>query len=111
MKFPKNVLHKIELASEEAIVNIIHHAYQERPEKIEIEIQCTRDSAHILFKDQGPPFNPLQQFAVDCESSLEQRKEGGLGIYLMRKYIPEMHYERRKSQNVLKFTIHSSQKR
>jgi anti-sigma regulatory factor (Ser/Thr protein kinase) len=103
-------LRKVELASEEALVNIIHHAYQERPEKIEISVKVfPKSHAEIVFKDHGPPFDPLQMKAPDCSGRLEDREVGGLGIHLMRQYMDEVRYHRESNCNVLVFVIRSSQ--
>ena len=102
-------LRKVELASEEALVNIIHHAYQGRPEPIEISVQVSKSHAEIIFKDHGPPFNPLQRKAPDCSGRLEDREVGGLGIHLMRQYMDEVRYTREANCNVLVFVIRSSQ--
>ena len=100
---------RVELASEEAIVNIIHHAYQGRPESIEISVKTFPKSAEIFFKDHGPPFDPLQRKAPDCSGRLEDREVGGLGIHFMRQYMDEVRYAREANCNVLVFVIRSSQ--
>ena len=111
MDFDPTILHRLELASEEALVNIINHAYQGRPEKVEIWVNLfPKSHAEIVFKDHGPPFNPLDaQSAQDL--SLEERKIGGLGIHLMRKCVDEIQYSRIENHNVLVFIIRSSQKK
>ncbi len=102
MNFDSKTLHKIELSSEEALVNIVVHAYQDRPETIEIEVKTDPHShAEIIIKDKGPPFDPLQQESVDTTSPLEKRSLGGLGIHLMRQYMDDIHYRREANVNVL----------
>ena len=110
MEFDCKILRRVELASEEALVNIIRHAYQNCDEKIEIDVKVfPKSHVEIIFRDQGPPFDPLQMPAPDLSTGLEERKVGGLGIHLMRQYIDEIRYTRERDQNVLVFIIRSSQ--
>jgi len=102
MEFDSSILRKIELASEEALVNIIRHAYQERPENIEIEVRLfPKSHVEISLQDTGPPFNPLKVKAADLTSELDQRAIGGLGIHFIKKNMDEVHYHRRDNVNVL----------
>ena len=94
---------RIELALEEAIVNVIHYAYHDRGG--EIELSCVfkpQKCIDFILKDRGPPFNPLEQ---KVEKELQNsEKEGGLGILLMRHYMDRVYYERQNEQNVLILT-------
>ena len=102
MDFDSNVLRQIELACEEAFVNIIQHAYQGLPEEIEIEVTLfPKSRVEITFKDHGPPFNPLAAKEVDPLSALEEKDVGGLGIHLIRKLMDEVRYNRIQGLNVL----------
>ncbi len=114
MGFKSAILHRVELASEEALVNIFHHAYQGRSEKVEILVQTfPKSHAEIVFIDRGPFFNPLNVSPIKENPSLEQREVGGLGIQLMRQCIDEIRYARKQGKNWLTFVIftRSSQKR
>ncbi len=96
---------RIELAMEEALVNVIIHAYPRRSSKaiVEIIVQGLSDQ-QIEFKiiDKGLPFNPLLQ-SSKCNpyAGLEEREEGGLGIHFMRQCMDEVHYERHHPFNIL----------
>ena len=96
-------IRKLELALEEAIVNVINHAYKETKGAIELTSYLyPRQRIELILKDRGFPFNPLLQVKslYDVES-LEECEEGGLGILLMRRYVDEIHYERQHPYNVL----------
>ncbi|HSX11754.1 MAG TPA: ATP-binding protein [Chlamydiales bacterium] len=96
-------IRKVELASEEAIVNIIQHAYQHQPEKIEIELKFHPQShVEIAFKDYGPPFDPTKKRKdLDRTASLEQREVGGLGLHFIHHNMDEVRYRRERDKNVL----------
>jgi anti-sigma regulatory factor (Ser/Thr protein kinase) len=95
-------IRKFELASEEAIVNVIRHAYQGGAGKIEILFRLKETEVHVMIVDHGPPFNPLEgKHRPALASSLEERKEGGLGILMIRKCVDDVHYRREDDWNVL----------
>ena len=50
------------------------------------------------------PFNPLESKDPDTSLSAEERQIGGLGIFLVKKTMDEMRYERRGEENVLRIT-------
>lgn len=100
--FDPPTIRKVELASEEALVNIIQHAYQDRPEAIEIEMKVfPKSHVEISLKDNGPPFDPSKKSIVDHSSSLEEREIGGLGIHFIQQNMDEVHYKREHNKNVL----------
>jgi len=117
MEFDPNALRKVELASEEALANIIQHAYRDRPEKIEIDVKAfPKSHVEIAIRDYGPPFDPLQSKEPNRSDTLERRETGGLGIYLMRQYMDEVRYKRESNSNLLILVkkcgaTHSSQKK
>ncbi|MCB1181264.1 MAG: ATP-binding protein [Chlamydiia bacterium] len=104
---PDAVIGKIELAAEEAIVNIISYAYRDISSKDkQIMIHCTKreDGAfEVSVRDGGIPFNPLKfESEVDMHKPLNERKIGGLGIYLMEQLMDEVSYFRDEEENVLR---------
>lgn len=102
MEFDRSKLHQIELASEEVLVNIIHHGYQGLPEQIEIQVDAFPDRhIEIGFRDSGLPFNPMEEHLSDLTSDLEDREVGGLGIHFIRKLMDEVRYKREGNFNVL----------
>ena len=99
------LIKKMELVLEEAFVNIVHHAYQGKGGIVEILFQGKAKShLEIVFTDKGISFNPTEKIReFDPSIPLEKRKEGGLGIYLMRQMVDEMLYRRDGVCNVLTF--------
>jgi anti-sigma regulatory factor (Ser/Thr protein kinase) len=103
-------LKKIELATEEALVNIINHASVSENDPIEILCRIPREGIiHFTIKDKGKPFNPLLQYQqIDLTAPLEDRREGGVGILLILQYMDDVHYERQHPYNLLTLTKRKS---
>ena len=95
-------IHKTELASEEALVNIIKHSYKKQTGKVEIELHALDSQIEIVLRDHGPAFNPLErEISFNPLATLEERNLGGLGILFIRQYMDEVRYRREKGANVL----------
>ena len=103
-------LDKIILATEEALVNIIQHAYSQQ-EKGAIEILCEEISSpsaiKIVIKDQGIPFNPLDYNSLPISSSFfrpNQHMLGGYGINLLKEVMDHVEYVYLDGHNQLTLT-------
>lgn len=55
----------------------------------------------LYFEDDGIPYDPLRKQDPDVEELLENRKTGGLGIYLVKKRMDKMEYEYTEGRNRL----------
>ncbi len=55
----------------------------------------------LYFEDDGIPYNPLEQPEPDVKELLEERKKGGLGIYLVKKRMDWMGYKYTEEKNHL----------
>jgi len=100
----KHLLNKIELACEEALVNIISYAYKDGDGSIELQVNINnKNRIEITIIDQGKFFNPLLgDITIDPNTPIEEREIGGLGILMIRKVMDEVHYKRADESNVLK---------
>ena len=92
----------INLALEEAVANIILYAYPS-DEQREILLKVTTSSEQIIFllTDKGVSFDPTQEEDADITLPIDERPIGGLGIFLIRKIMNEVTYERIEGENKL----------
>ena len=90
-----------QLAVEEAITNVIVHGYAKNPGKIQIIFRTSGNHAEILIEDTAPPFNPLLIPEPSITENVEDRKIGGLGIFLIRQVIDEISYRYENGKNIL----------
>ncbi len=93
---PAATLPMLLVTAEEVFANIAHYAYA--PDQGTVLVRCRMRSrpfqAVMQFQDTGRPFNPLHQPDPDTSLPAEQRREGGLGIAMMRKIMSRMEYAR-----------------
>ena len=103
---PLKVRLQIDLALEEMYINIANYAYT--PKTGEMELRVAFDEAEreltLVLIDSGIPYDPLAKKDPDVTLSAEKRKIGGLGIYLVKKTMDSMAYERRDGRNIVTMT-------
>lgn len=85
---------KIELAVDEACANVIEHAYGHDASK-EVIIRANIDDDSITFEivDTGKGFDPNKIAQEELEKLIQDRKDGGLGMRLIKKLMDEVQYE------------------
>ena len=103
MDCPMKTQMQINIAVEELFVNIAHYAYTPGvgDATIRTEPQESPRALAVTFIDSGMPFDPLAKTDPDVTLSAEERKVGGLGIYMVKKSMDAMEYEHKDGQNVL----------
>ena len=92
----------INLALEEAVVNVMSYAYQPGTMgNVNIEAMANETRLKFIISDWGTPFDPTAEKEVDTTLSAEERPIGGLGIHLVRQIMDSINYERIDGMNVL----------
>jgi anti-sigma regulatory factor (Ser/Thr protein kinase) len=91
------------VAVEEVFVNIAHYAYTNGIGKVLVSAGLLKDqsSVRIIFTDSGIPYDPTKKEDPDVTLSAEEREIGGLGIYMTRKLMDDIAYERKNGRNIL----------
>ena len=94
---------QIDIAIDELFSNIVHYAYTPAIGKATVRVGLDEDprAAVVTFVDNGVPYDPLEKKDPDMTLSAEERKIGGLGIYLVKKSMDDMFYEYKDGQNIL----------
>ena len=101
---PMKAQMQIDLAIDELFSNIAYYAYapETGPATVRVEVREGPLAVVITFIDHGKPFDPLAGEDPDVSLPLEERKEGGLGIFLVKKTMDDVSYEYRDGQNILR---------
>ena len=100
----ENDLSRIELAVEEAVINIMNYSFPEKDGEISMNCELSNNSIIIEISDNGIPFDPLAQIDPDITLPIEERDVGGLGIFLIKNIMSDVTYQRKNDCNVLTLT-------
>jgi len=91
------------LALEEAFSNIVNYGFQDnQSHEIELIFEKQKNNLSISLIDDGIPFDPTLTADPDINLPAEERKIGGLGVFLIRKMMDKVDYQRQESHNIFK---------
>ena len=82
----------LETAVDEASTNVVKHTYGGKGGFYQISCALTDADIVITIRDHGDKFDPGSVPLPEVDSQLEDRKVGGLGIYMMRKMMDRVDY-------------------
>lgn len=82
-----------ELAVDEAATNAFEHAYSDKGGRVAVNIQRDRDDIVIAVTDWGFAFDPGEVPIPDITLPLNDRREGGLGLYMIRRVMKNVTFE------------------
>ncbi len=96
------VQNALDLSLVEWVTNLVSHAYEdEREHTITLRFKAEPAEVCVEVEDDGKEFNPLLHPPADTTAPLETRPIGGLGIYMMRKLVDAVEYQRTNGRNML----------
>ena len=102
--------YSLQLAVDEISTNIIGHGYQEAGLQgdLSVEAESTAEALIVTLRDHGAPFDPRTRDLPDEEDlakPLEERREGGLGIFLAFAGVDRFDYRREDDTNINTFVV------
>ncbi len=97
---------QVNLAAEEAVVNVMNYAYPPGTEgTVEVIAKASDGSLTLTIEDSGTPFDPTAKADADTTLEAEDRPIGGLGIHLVRQLMDSVSYKRTDDgRNILSMT-------
>jgi len=113
LHFPEADTRAIVRSVDEALANVLRHAYRGRG-GLPIEVSCSRlrrkgikagqPGIEIVLQDQGLAANP-EKFKG---RSLDEIRPGGLGLHFIRQSMDEVEFSRKKGKNQLRMVKYLS---
>ena len=97
-----DTLYRVDLVMDELVVNIMDYGYDDSEHEINIQFTSDEEAVTIEITDEGRSFDPLNDTPEpDLTSPIEERRVGGLGVYLARTMMDELVYRREDNRNHL----------
>lgn len=95
--------YQLEASIEEIVVNIASYAGLAHDDKIEIRCEVLDDPLRVVlqFLDGGIPFDPLVADDPDISPEGLENREGGLGIFMVKKMMDDVSYSYEGGKNTL----------
>jgi serine/threonine-protein kinase RsbW len=86
-------------------MNVVMHGLDAaKAPRVEVSLTLVDSGVTLTVEDNGAPFDPLSLPAPDVAASLEARRVGGLGVFLVRQVMDSVSYQRRGTMNQLRMT-------
>lgn len=92
---------QIDVAIDELFSNIARYAYPREGGSVTVRYDYQDGVFSITFIDRGVPYNPLEKSDPDVSLPAVERNIGGLGIFLVKKTMDGMEYQRMDGCNIL----------
>lgn len=103
--FAHEAVEEFKLAVDEACSNVIEHAYKgDESCNIELCITITPEYFTVVIRDEGQAFEPSAYRQPNIVDMVQQRRDGGFGVHLMRKLMDRVEYRRRGRFNEVALT-------
>jgi serine/threonine-protein kinase RsbW len=101
--------HKLTLIVEELFTNTITHGHRgDSDAPVSISFQHDNGEMELVYEDSAPPFDPLAAGRrTDIESTIKERRIGGLGIFITVGLTDGANYSYADGRNriCLKFSV------
>lgn len=98
-------LFSLETAVDEAVSNIIEHAYEgEGKGTIRCQVKAGDKSIAVILEDHGKPFDPSKVHCPNLHSDLKHRPNHGLGYYMMCRLVDDVKFDFNSKRNRLTLT-------
>lgn len=102
LSLPMAGVFQLNLALEEAVVNVMNYAYPDQKDMpVTLEAEAEGDNITFTLSDEGLEFDPTKADEPDITLSAEERQIGGLGIFLVQQMMKEVVYQRKDKKNIL----------
>jgi serine/threonine-protein kinase RsbW len=84
---------KVSIAVDEAVTNVILHAYHgESEHDVELDIRFTGEALEIHIRHTGEGIQNNQISLPDPKEYLKHPRKGGLGLLLMSRFMDEVYF-------------------
>ena len=95
----------INLVVEELFTNMVRHN-EGGGDSITLRIERRKDRIHLELLDiDVDPFDPTTAEIPPVDAGIEERRPGGLGIYLVRKMVDDLNYDYEAEDRRMRITV------
>lgn len=87
---PLKTGYSLKVVADELFSNIVYYS---GAQTADILFRNEADSITLIFEDDGKPYNPMEAEEPDITAGIEDRKIGGLGLFMVKKMAETVRYE------------------
>lgn len=96
----------LQLVLEELLTNVVNHGYKGTVDA-PIVLKLSHEGEMVVGEiiDSGSAFDPTDQPEPDIDAPMEDRRIGGLGVFLSKTMTHDLSYARVDGRNVVRFRL------
>ena len=87
---PLRIGYSLKVVADEIFSNIVYYS---GAKNAEVLFRNDTDRITLVFMDDGMPYDPMETEEPDITAGIEERKIGGLGLFMVKKMAEEVLYE------------------
>ena len=95
---PSKIISQMDVVTDEIFSNITQYS---GASSVTVGCMLSDNRLTLRFSDNGTPYDPTQNPEPDTTLSADERKIGGLGIFMVKKIMDTVSYEYKDGLNVL----------
>ena len=105
---PMRIGYSLKVVADEIYSNIVHYS---EAKAAEILFRNDAEKIILVFEDDGNPYNPLEAEEPDITAGIEDRKIGGLGLFMVKKMAESVVYEYTAGKNQMTVILSKTAKK
>lgn len=98
---PGKIQTKMNIAVDEIFSNIVRYS---GAQKAAVECNVREKEVTLVFTDDGRPYDPTEKPDPDTTASADERDMGGMGIFIVKKFMDSVKYTYHDARNILTLT-------
>jgi anti-sigma regulatory factor (Ser/Thr protein kinase) len=100
--------YSLKVVADEIYSNIVYYS---GAKTADILFKNDDDKLTLVFADDGKPYNPLEAEEPDITAGIEERKIGGLGLFMVKKMAESVCYEYTAGKNQMTVVLSKTAKK
>ena len=101
-EIPDATIFGVNVEIDELMTNYVAYAlHKVQHPRMHVILRAFPGRLVLIVEDNGPAFNPLDAPEADLTSGIDDRRVGGMGLHLVRKYADRIDYRCIEKRNIL----------
>ena len=105
---PVRIGYSLKVVVDEIYSNIVYYS---GAKTAEVLFRDDAEKITLIFEDDGTPYNPLEAEEPDIAAGIEERKIGGLGLFIVKKMAESVAYEYIAGRNQMTVILSKTEKK
>ena len=107
-EIPLRIGYSAKVVTDEIFSNVVYYS---GAKNAQVVFQNDMDRITLIFIDDGAAYNPMESEEPDVTAGIDDRKIGGLGLFMVKKMAEQIQYEYADRKNQLTVVLSKATKK